>query len=660
MPGTALVGVALLNVLWKEDHATFLDIFVPLVAEVVRRARPEVVTDAEVKDGLLEHFGLDLPQHAVATINERARRRGYFRKEHRVLRPHWPEIEELGLEERSKKVEAIFDGTVDRLVEYCRAYHDIIWSRDEAADALQAYLSEFSLDVSLSEERHSAVPKVEAAPESAPLLVNLFLRRLHEEEPGAFDLVMRLVTGAMLANGIFVSDPYRLEQRFSDVRIYFDSPILLWVAGYGFDERTRPRRELLDLLRDLGANLRCYRQSVEEARGILEACATIMRKDTYDEATDPARENIDWFNWAGYTSSDVDRLAGRLDNTIRGFGIQIDDWPTPEGDYQINEPELEEFLRSEVGHRREEALRHDARAVAGIVQMRQGMAKHSIENCTALFATHNYGLAQAIQRYFAKGPLDGSAAIVMTDRDLATLAWLKRPLAAPDLPAGTVLAICHAAIQPSEELWTRFLAEIRRLRERDEISMRDYIWLRHSSRAKGALTEAARGDPEAFTDGTVAQVMRLAQRTRERELAEAIERERKGRVRSEEARTNQARTIRRRLTTVANAIGGAARWIVVAGGFASSGLGAYRMWPSGSPTASASGVRYLPSAVLVLLALLVFFFGAFTVVDVGGRLQAWLSEAIEGWLFAWFKVDKNDLGDSDTSPASRDIEEADS
>lgn len=74
---------------------------------------------------------------------------------------------------------------------------------------------------------------------------------------------------------------------------------------------------------------------------------------------------------------------------------------------------------------------------------------------------------------------------MIADFSLANLAWLKAPLAAPELPRLEVMAACHAALEPPDALWSKYITEIDRLEAQGGITARDHEVLRYSLRMPG-------------------------------------------------------------------------------------------------------------------------------------------------------------------------------
>ncbi len=63
---------------------------------------------------------------------------------------------------------------------------------------------------------------------------------------------------------------------------HLDTPFLLNALGYGGEAQREACVELLDLLYETGADLRCFAHTRDEIRGVLEACASQVQNGKTD------------------------------------------------------------------------------------------------------------------------------------------------------------------------------------------------------------------------------------------------------------------------------------------------------------------------------------------------------------------------------------------
>ena len=158
--------------------------------------------------------------------------------------------------------------------------------------------------------------------------------------------------------------------------------------------------------------------------------------------------------------------------------------------------------------------------------------------------------------------------IAVTDHSLTTILWLKKPMAAPDLPRKHIVADCYAAMEPSDNLWRKYLAEISSLQSRGDISSDEYYLLRASLQARTELVNLTMGDEGTFVEGTPQEILERTKQSikaeeaakvvMERTLRERAERELEAIKLSEQAREQERQ---KQLNLVNLRIEGTARWL---------------------------------------------------------------------------------------------------
>src|SRR6185295_208279 len=92
----------------------------------------------------------------------------------------------------------------------------------------------------------------------------------------------------------------------------------------------------------------------------------------------------------------------------------------------------------------------------------------------------------------------------------------------PDLPLKRLIADSYAAMQPPDAIWKLYLVEIARLEDNGRVTAEEYYVLRHSLAAKATLMDLTHGDPTAFTEGTVQEVLQVAKETLRADLNESL------------------------------------------------------------------------------------------------------------------------------------------
>lgn len=529
----ALVSLAILKVNWDFLKKDYLENFVPIVAECVKFLPSEVIALNDLQAELKKSFGLELAQSCVKTILGRLKKRGYIRVSNHVFYRNDKALEALNFREVQQRVLAAHADLLKNLRAFCADRFGKQWSDEEADDALQAYLQgseEAILRATISE-----MPLPDSPPIKQPIrfIVASFVQRAQSTSSPDFDHLETIIKGSMLANAIFLPDIEKAGANFRNTEIFFDTTFLVYALGYAGSPRKAPCTELLALLYDTGAELRCFRHTVDEIHGILAFCFHRFERNEFGTRYGPS---IEYFLSEGYKSTDIQVLANRLERNLQSLHVKVVDAPSfSKHKFVIDEAALKVALTQGVGHISEAALDRDVASISAIMRLRGTSLYFRIEDCHALFVTTNTALAKASRDFFKPNTTPGTIESCVTDRYLTNLLWLKRPFHAPDLPRKRLIADCYAATQPADHLWLKYLNEIDKLRAANVITAEDVYLLRHSLEARTALMNETLGDEEAFTEGTVPEILQMVRRDIESRLIGEREEEAKKRREAETA-----------------------------------------------------------------------------------------------------------------------------
>jgi hypothetical protein len=325
----------------------------------------------------------------------------------------------------------------------------------------------------------------------------------------------------MLANALFLTDTGEAARKFRNTEVYLDTPFLVDALGYSGKPRQTPCKELLELLYEAGAELRCFAHTLEEVRGILYSASS--RLASGDLHARPG-SCLEYFVSAGFEPSDVELLIVRLEADIEKLRIRVKSTPHyEERIHVIDHAGLRDKLRSDVGYVIEETLSRDVESIAAIFRLRRGHQTVKLEHCTAVLVTTNYPLVRAVRDYFSEALPPSTVLPCVGDHTLTNILWLKKPQSAPALPLHRLIADCYATIQPDPRLWNRFLGEIEKLERESGIAPDDYYFLRYSIEAKAELMELTLGVESAFTQGTVKEILDRYQTRMKQEAEDSMQ-----------------------------------------------------------------------------------------------------------------------------------------
>lgn len=535
MATEAITSLAILLVNW-DDGKDYIDNFVPFVGQCIISLNPEVVSSQELQELLQRDFGLRVPQNTIKSILKKAERRGYVRRTGEAYTPDHNALQTLNFESKRRELLRQHNALVEKMREFAYGRYALSLSSEESEDILLAYVKLHDIELLGCLVAGEVLGEVEhEMGQKQSYVVQAFVTHIYENDPECSKYLDSIVKGHMLANALILPDLGRVRRRFRNTTVYLDTPLLLRILGYEGHTRQVACRELLGLLKEVGAHVCCFRHTRNEVNSVLYACRMALGEVDGGRTWGAAFRH---FVRLRCGPADLELEMAMLDKNIEGLGIVIREKPKYVAQYQVDESSLEQSLAALVNYPpgRERARVHDVDCLSAVFRLREGQSYYAMEECRSLFVTPNIGVCQVNKEFFiGRNYIDqGSVPIVVTDNALTNILWVKRPTAAPDLPRKYIVAECYAAMEPGDRLWHKYLDKARQLRDRGDISEDEYYLLRETQMARTALSEITMGDEDVFVEGTPQEILeRIRQEIREgdlralaheREMREAAER----------------------------------------------------------------------------------------------------------------------------------------
>jgi len=498
---SALVSLAMLKVDSDVEGRDYVDYLVPFVSYVLQRHRPEPVASASVQVLLRDEFKLRIPVHATEMVLRRFAKRKILQREHGVYTltgtPPQDNLDELRKDARDRTV-----AVVNTLREFVKANHAIEWDDAQAIEAVIIYLSRFSVECLRSFAHGTALPELKESPKDQQLfLVNRFVVHVKASAPDIFEHLIVLVKGQMLSNALTCSDLESIPRKFNGVTFYLDTPLVLQIFGLEGAPLQQAATELVELVRNLKGTFAVFEHTAEEVHRVLEGAERHL--------DDPNAKGlvITEMRRAGKTASDLALTRAHLGDLYSKHEISKRNTPAYIAQFQIDEQILHRALEEEITYGSERAVDYDVNSIRSIYALRRGIRPARLEDAAAVLVTSNAALARAAYDYGRNHERTKDVSPVITNFSLANHAWLKAPLGSPDMPQAEVIALCYAAMNPREGLWSAYISEIDKLEKLGNITARDHELLRYSLRARDELMNLTLGSEEGFSQKTVTQIL---------------------------------------------------------------------------------------------------------------------------------------------------------
>ena len=496
---STLTSLAVLKVN-MDEHRDYLDYLRPFVLQALTQQNLETITDHTVAQQLEQDFGLIIPQRTVQLLLKRlsrshsiSRKAGTYHITGDLPDPH--------LAERQSKAQRDIEATLIGLQEFSQSSLHPMKDTQEAVDAITAFLAEFDVSCLRAYLRGTAIPPLQGSHSRDIVLVSAFVRTIQDTNHGLFQSFVVLVQGHMLANALLCPDLEHATKDYKHVTFYLDTPLLVQRLGLEGPAKEAAGRELTDLLARLKARLAAFEHSRDELRAVILAAA-----DYLDSTTGRGTIVVE-ARKKGTTRSDLVLLAESIESKLGEIGIELHRAPIYRPEFQIDERRFEDILDDWVGYRNPRAKLCDINSVRSIYALRARGRAPTLERAKAVLVTSNSSLAKAAWQYGQQHESSHDVSSVITDFTLANTAWLKAPLGALTIPTTRLLSFAYAALEPSNGMLDKYVAEIDRLETIGTIAARDLEILRSSPSVYPELMGYTLGDETAVTPEAITRTL---------------------------------------------------------------------------------------------------------------------------------------------------------
>jgi hypothetical protein len=548
-----LTTLAILKVNQDEGYAQ-IDSYLPFLFHCLGTSDDEEVSTPALKEALKAEFEVDLPQAVLKTLLSKASEAGKVRLDLGVYRINRSALDGCDLNQTIGRVERGRLQLIDALREFTQELFTETWDEKRAKKELHTYIDGFSSRVLAAAISGGSLQREPPNKDRDQYVVQRFAGAISERNHDLFEMLLTLVKGRMLADALYYVSEHAAEPpSLKEVEVYLDGPPLLFVLGYAGPESQGPYSELLEMLKRQSAVVRCFDHSVTEAREILDAAAA--RANTGQTSSHFHGDVVAHLVRSGKSAVDIEMLANRLENDLLHLAINPVTTPAHKANLQPDETRLAEQLQKALHYSNPLARDRDIDSLTAVFRLRDGRAFRDIEKSRAIFVTHNFNLFRTSANFFRTRDRRAIPPCVY-DMSLTTMLWLREPAQRPDLPRERLVANAYAALNPDDRLWEKYNTAIDHLRQDGHLTDDDATFLRYGREAQEALMDETRGDHEAFTEGSVEQIIA---RSRDNVLADTRSELSAARQDAEHASRELAAT-RQRIHDFAKRAGQAIAW----------------------------------------------------------------------------------------------------
>jgi len=492
----------------------YLDCFWPLA--VCSMPPSGSATVASIQKAVASKYSLNVPQHVLSVLLERAEKRGNLRYDNK----HAYSLTSKGSEyvhdtssetDITRRVNAL----IDDIFEFFAA-HDTPIAHDVVEDMLFQFIQE-NLNLMLPYLSPSTPKEIDEASSDlrpAGRLLLSYVQAADRAKPVQYATLQDLVIGAVLTLLLTTPNASEIQEyrktRIKDCTFYLDTNVAISMLGLRTNERGDPASELLSMMKAAGLQLRVFDFTVDEICYLVSGY-----QDKYDKYPEQIRiddiySELRRKNW---TPEDARHFVTHVDEHLRSIGVLVEDVPTVHLEtYTPQRPELvDEISKYKPQQDSKVSVNHDLAAIDQILLKRRG-SRRRIETCGAIFLTSDLKLARFnLDLYEHRGT--ATVCEVIPDRVLATILWLKNPTGTPPMKA--ILATYSREMGVNRKIWNRFYEILSRLWKEGRLTEDDVSTIIYDQTIEGALSSVSAESEELIDES---YVLEQARASKEREL----------------------------------------------------------------------------------------------------------------------------------------------
>ena len=516
-----ILSLAILKANWEIGGYDYIDNFVHLLAVLIEERKYKEIKLHELRKDFSEKYGLILPHNPLVAILNRARKKyKYVKKEYGKIIPVYNSIQVKNFSASAQEIERKFNKICKELIEFANKEFGLKITNEDVELGLLSFLKTHDLDILFASKDVSILPDLKPS-KKLKYVISKFIISVSNSEPEIFQFLLDVAVGHALANAVVYStDLSQFFGKLKGLNVYLDTHIILNLMGYNGIFKKEATEELISHLKDGGASLLIFDVNKNEVLSVLEDARKRLESGEYymDKASRVLRYCIDH----ELTASDVELKITSLDKLLKKYEIQESALPmynNSEYHYQVDEVKLKNTIISVynrfapdieiIGTTKEATVDRDISVLSGIYRLRQGRKPRTIGDSKYIFVTSNVALAYATRQFEQSEFEDKEYFTIpacLTDTLLDTIIWLQMPAKIHSIKK-SFIGYCYSAIQPSQELISRYISEVEKLKAAGEITEDQYYLLRCHRSTLNLLELKTLGDPDNVDGGTPKQIL---------------------------------------------------------------------------------------------------------------------------------------------------------
>ena len=393
-----LISTAMLTAIFEKTKKGNLDLISPFILFIISKYEEGANEEMIIEEMEKEFSFLDFPHAVLKIIINRLKKEekvAQKEKKYLILEKAKKEIDifnerHTNAEKESKKV-------IDELIKYLKENTTIKTNYNSVRIAFGSFLDKNGYIIYNNFNPQNFKFKNN---DKLQFFIAKFIENQYANNTEVFKLLINIIEGLLLANVIYLQITPDNTTNLNKLNCYFDTPFLLRIIGFKEKEDNLSALELVELLKEQNAKIKCFRHSFNEVQAIL--------RNYIDNNIASENKTLEGLDVIDYSETELNELYLNLEDLFKDKGIIIEDKPKYEKlkyeknkyEDQIDEANLKKIIIDRYKNKeiKDIIIDNDIDSISAIMRLREGKRVQKFEDCNAIFITSNYDIRTATKQ----------------------------------------------------------------------------------------------------------------------------------------------------------------------------------------------------------------------------------------------------------------------
>ncbi len=428
----SIISAALLDAIWEEQKKGVLDLLLPFAIYILSDNYSENDTISLETVGLemTRKFGFShVPNSVIFQVLNMLTKKDnncLLKKEgSEFILVKYLSAEHEKFDEKYSIVKGSTENFLNSFIEEYNTVNRKKITLEEAKDILLEILNDKGYDVFFEPLELNRIT-MDSSNKKTFCLAQYIIKVLNDENHKHYKALTGIASGALMSNIVYINtdvNEYK-EKPLKDLKIYFDTSLLLFALGFKTAYQKDNMDCILNMLKTNGAELFYFDNNLSELNSILTA---------YKHRTiNSTGQRLEYFDENNIHSNMLDFFIHGLEERLAKNGFKkssLFEYPRKASEYKyskyeiIDEAGLKKHLQERIEKYKDEQVSNDVACIASICRERRGRISKTLEKSEAIWVTSNINLLKNTKE-FLKFPNDAILPIISV-YSLSTEIWLK-------------------------------------------------------------------------------------------------------------------------------------------------------------------------------------------------------------------------------------------